>query len=357
MRLLVTGATGFVGSRLVPALLEAGHEVYALTRDATGYEGPDEARVVEGNILDPETYKSALAEVDAAYYLIHSMGSGTDFAERDRRAAHNFVRATEGTDLDRVVYLGGLGEERERLSKHLQSRREVESILAEGTYDLTTLRAAIVIGAGSQSFEMIRQLTDRLPVMITPKWVRTECQPIAISDVVTYLVGVLDVSETAGETFEIGGPEVLSYQVMLERTGEILDRRLFVLPVPVLSPKISAYWVDLVTDVPKSVAHPLILGLENRVVVEDHRVEQLLAFERTPFDLAVKQALGTEHEPPIKHIAARAQSEAEQATAGAERAKAGPERTESEPERAESGSERAEPDVGPGSEPEPRPGR
>lgn len=309
MRLLVTGATGFVGSRLVPALLDAGHEVYALTRDATGYEGPDGAQVVEGNVLDPETYESALSGIDAAYYLIHSMGSGTDFAERDRRAAHNFVRATEGADLDRVVYLGGLGEEREQLSKHLQSRREVEAILSEGAYDLTTLRAAIVLGKGSQSFEMIQQLTDRLPVMITPRWVRTECQPIAISDVITYLTGVLDEPETRGETFEIGGPEVLTYQRMLERTAGVLGRRLFILPVPVLTPKISAYWVDLVTDVPKSVAHPLILGLKNRVVVEDHRIEELIPFERTPFDLAVKRALGLEAEPSAERTVARVESE------------------------------------------------
>lgn len=328
MRLLVTGATGFVGNRLVPALLNAGHEVYALTRDETGYEGSPEAQVVEGDVLRPETYQEALAGIDAAYYLIHSMGSGTDFAERDRRAAHNFVRAAEGANLDRVIYLGGLGEERERLSKHLQSRREVETILSGGSYDLTTLRAAIVLGAGSQSFEMIHQLTDRLPVMITPRWVRTECQPIAVSDVITYLVGVLDEPATAGETFEIGGSEVLTYQAMLERTAKVLDRRLFVVPVPVLTPKISAYWVDLVTDVPKSVAHPLILGLRNRVVVEDHRIEEYIPFERTPFETAVRRALGIEDEPSTERTVDRIGSGAE---AGSE-AEAGP-GSVSEPEQ------------------------
>lgn len=296
MRVLVTGATGFVGGRLVPALVEAGHDLVVLTRDADGYEGPAQ-EVREGDILDPGSFEHALRDVEAAYYLIHSMGSGTDFAARDRRAAHNFQRAASEADLSRVVYLGGLGETRQRLSKHLQSRREVEAILAKGAFELTTLRAAIIVGEGSSSFDMIDQLVHRLPVMVTPKWVRTECQPIAVSDVVAYLVGVLDVPETAGETFEIGGPEVLTYQELLKRTASVSDRPLFIVPVPVLSPKLSAYWVDLVTDVPKSVAHPLILGLKNTVVVNDTRIEELIPMERTDFETAAERALGRASEP------------------------------------------------------------
>jgi uncharacterized protein YbjT (DUF2867 family) len=302
MRVLVTGATGFVGSRLVPALVAAGHEVRVLTRDADGYDGPA-AAVMEGDILDPGTFEHALRDVEAAYYLIHSMGSGTDFAARDRRAAHNFQRAASETALSRVIYLGGLGETRDHLSKHLKSRREVETILEDGEYALTTLRAAIIIGKESSSFAMVDQLVHRLPVMVTPTWVRTECQPIAVADVVAYLVGVLDTPETAGETFEIGGPEVLTYQELFRRTAAVAGRPLFIVPVPVLSPKLSAYWVDLVTDVPQSVAHPLILGLKNRVVADDTRIEELVPMDCTDFETAVERALGNEPEPsPTKRV-------------------------------------------------------
>jgi uncharacterized protein YbjT (DUF2867 family) len=296
MRVLVTGATGFVGGRLVPQLLAAGHEVTALVRDADRYDAPDGARVVEGDLLDPGSFDDAL-DVDAAYYLVHSMRAGEDFAERDRTCARNFVAAADAAGLDRVIYLGGLGEEREDLSKHLRSRREVEAILDEAEADLTTLRAAIIVGADSASFEMVRQLADRLPVMVTPKWVHTDCQPIAIADVLAYLVGVLDHPETADDTYEIGGPEVLTYAEVLQRTAAALGHRLYLLPVPVLSPNLSAYWVDLVTTVPKSVAHPLILGLKNPVVVNDDRLQELLAVDRTPFDVAVRRALGLDPDP------------------------------------------------------------
>ena len=291
MKVLVAGATGFVGRNLVPQLIERGDEVVAMTRNATTYDPPEGVSVVEADLNDRESLRGIFDGVDAAYYLVHSMGESGDFMAHDRVAARNFVSAARGSSLSRVVYLSGLGGKRVTLSDHLKSRREVEYILDTGEYDLTVLRAAIVVGGDSASFRMVRQLAERLPLMITPQWVRTDCQPIDIEDVVGYLVGVLDTPETADETFEIGGPETLTYGEMVLRTSELLDKHTTMVPVPVLSPKLSSYWVDLVTDVPEDVAHPLILGLKTRTVVEDDRIRSLVPIELTPFDDAVRHAI------------------------------------------------------------------
>ncbi|WP_231186841.1 NAD(P)H-binding protein [Haladaptatus sp. DYF46] len=291
MTVLVAGATGFVGRHLVPELVANGKDVVAMTRNASTYDPPDGVSVVEADLNDRESLRGVFDGVDAAYYLVHSMGESEDFMAHDRVAARNFVSAAREGDPSRVVYLSGLGGERVTLSDHLKSRREVEYILGTGPYELTVLRAAIVVGGDSASFRMVRQLAERLPLMITPRWVGTDCQPIAVEDVVAYLVGVLDVPETAGKTFEIGGPDVLTYGEMVLRTGELLGTRSTMVPVPVLTPKLSAYWVDLVTDVPKDVAHPLILGLKTRTVVEDDRIRSLVPVELTPFDDAVRRSI------------------------------------------------------------------
>lgn len=290
MRVLVTGATGFVGGRLVPALAAAGHEVTALVRDVSRYDAPDGVRVVEGDILDPSSCREAF-DVDAAYYLIHSMQAGEDFEERDRRLARSFRDLADDNGLDRVIYLGGLGDDGDELSRHLKSRREVEHILDGGNYDLTTLRAAIIVGNGSAGFDIVRQLAAKLPVMVTPEWVRTDCQPIAASDAIAYLVGVLNAPETAGETFDIGGPEVFTYEEMLRRVGRALGREPKIVPVPVLTPRLSARWVELMTDVPDSVARPLIEGLETPVVCKDDQITDHVDVDLTPFDEAVERAL------------------------------------------------------------------
>jgi len=292
MHVLVTGATGFVGSHLVPALRAAGHDVRVLVRDPDSCDPQAGVEVAGGDLLEPGSFEAALEGIDAAYYLVHSMRAGSDYAERDRRAARNFRRAADVAGLDRIVYLGALGDESEMASTHLRSRREVESILGGSQAALTTLRAAIVIGTGSASFRLIRKLTERLPVMLTPRWVRTECQPIAVDDVLAYLVGVLDVPETAGETYEIGGPELLTYADILRRTGCVIrGREPLILPIPILSLRLSAHSIGLVTDIAPTVARPLVRGLKTPVVARDSRIRQAIPVELTTFETAVERAI------------------------------------------------------------------
>lgn len=292
MRVLVTGATGFVGRRLVPTLLDEGHDVAVLTRNADSYDGPADVTIVEGDLLDPKTYQEFLTDYEVAYYLVHSLPTGDDFAERDRRMAHNFAHAASDA-VARVIYLGGLGDSDDGLSEHLQSRREVELVLSTGEYALTTFRAAVIIGEGNASFEMIRQMTDQLPPIATvpfPARAHTECQPIAINDVISYLVGALDVPETAGATFDIGGPEVLTYPDLVQRTANAAGRSVTLIPAVVPS-TVMAQWVALSTDVSAEVARPLLRGMNTRVVVSETRIHDLVPIDPTPIDTAIDQAV------------------------------------------------------------------
>jgi uncharacterized protein YbjT (DUF2867 family) len=285
---LVTGATGFVGGRLVAALERAGEQVRAMTRRPEQYDGGGTA--VAGDVHDPDSLPEALAGCRAAYYLIHSLGD-RDFESLDAQAARAFGQAAGEAGVRQIIYLGGLGEDGDELSAHLRSRREVESLLGQGGVPVTVLRAGIVIGDGGISWEITRQLVEHLPAMVTPRWVRTRTQPIAIDDVIRYLVGVLDNEEALGERFEIGGPDVLEYRQMLQRVAAIEGRRLPILPVPLLSPSLSSRWLALVTDVDTATGRSLVDSMTNEVIVRDERIRQVVAFEPMGFDQAAKIAL------------------------------------------------------------------
>lgn len=289
MRVLVAGSSGFVGRRLCPALLAAGHEVRALTRRPDTYRGAGLA--VRGDVHDAESLRPALESCEAAYYLVHSLGD-PDFRRRDAEAARTFAAAAGAAGLTRIVYLGGLGDDADDLSAHLRSRREVERLLAGGGVPVTTLRAGIIVGHGGVSWEMTRQLVEHLPAMVTPRWVRTRTQPIAVADVVRYLVGVLGAPEEGSRTYDVGGPEVLEYVEMLRRVAAIEGRRMLVVPVPLLSPRLSSRWLSLVTDVDVQTGRSLIDSMSNEVVVRDDSIRAVVPFEPMDYDTAVLQALG-----------------------------------------------------------------
>jgi len=295
MHVLVLGATGYVGGRVVPDLLAAGHTVRCAVRlpaklDARVWR--DQVEVVRGDVTDRVTMDAACEGVDAVLFLVHAMDGAPDFAEREAAGARTVRDAAAAAGVDRIVYLGGLGREDDRLSKHLRSRHEVGRIMAEGSVPVTELRAGVVIGSGSVSFEMLRHLTEVLPVMTTPRWVATRTQPIAVRDVLRMLVGVLDVEETKGRVIEIGGPDVLTYAEMMQRYAAIAGlRRRIIIRVPVLSPRLSSLWVGLVTPLPTGIARPLVDSLVNEVVVRDDAMTRLVPFERTTFDDAVRLAL------------------------------------------------------------------
>lgn len=289
LTVLVTGATGFVGRRLVPELVARGHTVRAMTRRPADYDGPGEP--VGGDVHDRASLTEPLEDVDVAVYLVHSLDS-PDFERKDAEAARAFGSAAAANGVRQIVYLGGLGSEDEDLSAHLRSRREVEGLLGEAGVPVTVLRAAIVVGAGGISWELTRQLVKNLPAMVVPKWVRTRTQPIALSDVVRYLAGVVGNEEAFGRVFEIGGPEVLTYLEMLQQAAEVRGgNRKLIVQVPVLTPRLSSYWLALVTDVDATTGRNLIDSMGTEVVVRDDSIREVVPFEPMPYAEAVRIAL------------------------------------------------------------------
>lgn len=292
---LVTGATGYIGGRLVPALLEAGYDVRVLARDPSRLEGRtwlDQVEIIQGDVLDPETLGQALRGINAAYYLIHSMRGGEDFQKKDITAARNFASSARQQGVQRVIYLGGLGDSDENLSEHLRSRQQTGQALREFDVPVTEFRAGVIVGSGSLSFEMIRYLTERIPVMIGPKWVYTHVQPIGIRDALAYLVSALSTPASSGEIIEIGGSDVMTYRDMMLGYAKARGLRRWLIPVPVLTPRLSSYWVHLVTPIPSDIARPLIEGLRNEVIVHSELAQTVFPdIHPVSYDVAVRRAL------------------------------------------------------------------
>ena len=288
MRIAVFGASGTIGSALLPVLARE-HEVIAVSRRAHT-EGGVDARWVTADVTDPESVERALDGVKVAVYLVHSLGQ-SDFAARDRDAASIVARAAEARGVRQIVYLGGLGEESDDLSEHLRSRRDTERHLASGSVPVTTIRAAMVIGPGSAAFDTILALVDRLPAMICPRWVSTPTQPIAINDVARYIAGVCGNPEAIAQTYDAGGPEVMTYREMIERIARIRHRHPIIIEVPFLTPRLSSLWLRLVTPVQAGVARPLIDGLRNPTIAHDNRLHSLVPFELTSFGTAARAAV------------------------------------------------------------------
>jgi uncharacterized protein YbjT (DUF2867 family) len=285
VKVTVFGATGVVGRALVPLLDE--HDVTAVSRSPKASDG---VRWVVADAATGEGVAEALEGAEVVYYLVHSLGS-SDFEQRDRDAAETVARAAASAGVQQIVYLGGLGGDDPEASAHLRSRRETGERLASAGVPVTTLRAAMIVGEGSAAFETILGLVKRLPVMITPSWVSTPTQPIAIDDVARYLAGVAGVQEAYGQGYDVGGPEVMTYRQMIERIAGLLGRKPLIVEVAVLSPYLSSLWLNLITPVNASVARPLVEGLRNPTIAREERIRELLPFELTPFDEAARRAL------------------------------------------------------------------
>ncbi len=305
--ILLTGATGFIGKRLLYRLDEKGYRVRCLVRSSERFSLPvplnNEPEIVRGDLMEPESLKNAMEGISTAYYLVHSMGGKSpgrhlEFEERDRRAAQNFVTCADNAGLRRMIYLGGLGDTSDHLSHHLASRQEVGRILSSGSCETTSLRAAVIIGAGGAGFEIIRYLVERLPVMLCPRWVYTMSQPIAVENVLDYLAGCLGHPETAGRTFDIGGPEILGYADLMRIYAKTRGLNRTIVGVPFASTTLSAYWVDLITPVPAGIVFALAEGLKNQAICRENRIRKIIPIELTPMDQAICNALAEETSGP-----------------------------------------------------------
>jgi uncharacterized protein YbjT (DUF2867 family) len=290
--ILVTGATGYVGGRLVPRLLESGYKIRCLARDASRLKNRWKGvEIFQGDVLDEESLNKAVKGIDTAYYLIHSMGSDDEFSKTDIIAAENFARAAEKQKVKRIIYLGGLVSSDVKLSKHLSSRQQTGETLRNFSVPVTEFRAGVIVGSGSLSFEMIRYLTERLAVMITPKWVNTKTQPIAIRDVLRYLIDALEVEKSSGQIIEIGGEDILTYKDLMGIYADVRGLKRYFIKVPVLTPRLSSHWIGFVTPLPSRIAKPLVDGLKNELICKSTRAKELFNFRPISYKQAVEFAL------------------------------------------------------------------
>lgn len=295
MNILLTGATGYIGKRLLPLLVEKGHNVVCCVRDKDRFFVPenltDKIQVIEVDFLNQETLSDIPNEIDAAYYLIHSMsGAAKNYDDLERQSAENFVDRMNVTRIKQVIYLSGIVNDT-ILSKHLASRKAVEEVLKTGLFAITTLRAGIIVGSGSASFEIIRDLVNKLPIMITPKWLNTKCQPIAISDVLDFLIRSLHHTETYDQNFDIGGPDILTYKEMLLGYAKVAGLRRFIYTIPVMTPKLSSYWLYFVTSTSYKLASALVSSMKVEVICKDNRINNLLGLVPMTYNEAVSRAL------------------------------------------------------------------
>lgn len=294
MKILLTGVTGYIGKRLLPVLLEQGHQVVCCVRDKNrftdNFASNENVKVIEVDFLKPETMRQLPKDIEAAYYLIHSMSVNVgDFSDLESQCAHNFVQGIQGTSAKQVIYLSGIINHNE-LSKHLASRKRVEEQLSEGHFALTTLRAGIIVGSGSASFEIIRDLVEKLPLMVTPKWLNTRTQPIAIRNVIAYLTGVLNKSFTYNQSYDIGGPEVLTYKQMLLQFAEARKLKRYIFTVPLMTPKLSSYWLYFVTSTSYKLAVNLVDSMKVEVIGKPNKLAGQLKIPMLPYGEAVKMA-------------------------------------------------------------------